>query len=176
MFRRSRSLFLAAVLSATVATGLTLSFGSAAVAAPTAVANTLTNIPVSGQCENAVTGVEGTFTGTLTINQFASQKKKVVALGTLSGTCSVGGTISNAAVTVPVRIAQATCEVLTLVLGPLHLELLGLIIDLNRVVLTITADPSGGLLGQLLCALAGGGPLQQIVNLLNQILAILQGL
>jgi hypothetical protein len=58
--------------------------------------------------------------------------------------------------------------------GPLHLELLGLVVDLNRVVLTITADPSGGLLGELLCSLAGGGSLQQIVDLLNQILAILQ--
>jgi hypothetical protein len=53
---------------------------------------------------------------------------------------------------------------------------LGLVVDLNQVVLTITANPSGGLLGQLLCSLAGGGPLQQIVDLLNQILAILQGL
>jgi hypothetical protein len=103
-------------------------------------------------------------------------RKKIVALGTLSGVCSVGGTITNQQVTLPVRIAQATCEVLTLVLGPLHLELLGLVVDLNRVVLTITADPSGGILGDLLCALADGGSLQTIVDLLNQILAILQGL
>jgi hypothetical protein len=47
-----------------------------------------------------------------------------------------------------------TCSVLDLVLGPLHLDLLGLVIDLNRVHLTITADPTGGLLGSLFCGLA----------------------
>lgn len=81
-----------------------------------------------------------------------------------------------------VRLAnqQAVCDVLNLVLGPLHLELLGLIVDLNQVVLNITADPAGGLLGGLLCALAGGlpvppNPLQPIIDLLNQILGILGG-
>src|SRR5438105_7388569 len=39
--------------------------------------------------------------------------------------------------------AGPTCPVLNLVLGPLHLNLLGLIVDLNQVHLTITADPSG---------------------------------
>jgi len=64
--------------------------------------------------------------------------------------------VTNERVTLPVVITQQTCQVLELVLGPLHLELLGLIIDLNQVVLTITADPRGGILGQLLSALAGG--------------------
>ena len=50
----------------------------------------------------------------------------------------------------------AICSVLDLTLGPLHLNLLGLIVDLNRVHLTITADSEGGILGQLLCGLAGG--------------------
>jgi hypothetical protein len=55
-----------------------------------------------------------------------------------------------------------TCQVLKLVLGPLHLDLLGLVVDLygqtkaNPVVVTINAIPSQGLLGQLLCGLAGG--------------------
>jgi len=48
------------------------------------------------------------------------------------------------------------CPVLDLALGPLHLNLLGLIVDLNRVHLTITADSNGGVLGSLLCGLAGG--------------------
>lgn len=57
---------------------------------------------------------------------------------------------------------QGTCQVLRLVLGPLHLDLLGLNVELygeNRqspVVVTIHALPGHGLLGDLLCPLAGG--------------------
>jgi hypothetical protein len=49
-------------------------------------------------------------------------------------------------------MAPGPCQVLDLVLGPLHLDLLGLIVDLNQVHLQITADPNGGLLGSLLCS------------------------
>ena len=82
------------------------------------------------------------------------------------------------AIAMPVANLQATCQVLNLVLGPLDLSLLGLNVHLDQVTLNVTADPSGGLLGQLLCSLAGGigGPLDAIVNLLNQILAVLGGL
>ena len=56
------------------------------------------------------------------------------------------------------RAAQAlpagTCSILDLVLGPLHLDLLGLVVDLNRVHLSITGDPAGGILGRLLCGVA----------------------
>jgi hypothetical protein len=48
----------------------------------------------------------------------------------------------------------ATCSILDLVLGPLHLDLLGLVVDLNRVHLTITGDPAGGVLGRLLCGVS----------------------
>lgn len=70
---------------------------------------------------------------------------------------------------------QASCSVLNLTLGPLDLNLLGLRVQLNEVNLVITAIPSDGLLGQLLCALAGpegvlSGVVQNIVNLLNRIL------
>ncbi|AFM18522.1 hypothetical protein Mycch_3796 [Mycolicibacterium chubuense NBB4] len=70
---------------------------------------------------------------------------------------------------------QASCSVLDLTLGPLDLNLLGLRVQLNQVHLVITAIPADGLLGQLLCSLAGpngvlSGAVQNIVNLLNQIL------
>src|ERR671937_520596 len=58
---------------------------------------------------------------------------------------------------VPAKQGQAMqpgpCVILDLVLGPLHLDLLGLIVDLNQVHLQITADPNGGILGSLLCSL-----------------------
>jgi hypothetical protein len=47
-------------------------------------------------------------------------------------------------------------SILNLVLGPLHLDLLGLVVDLNRVLLDITGQTGQGkLLGNLLCGLAG---------------------
>lgn len=52
------------------------------------------------------------------------------------------------------RQAGATCPVLDLVLGPLHLDLLGLVVDLNQVHLTVTATQGGGILGSLFCSLA----------------------
>ncbi len=75
----------------------------------------------------------------------------------------------------------AACDILNLVLGPLDLNILGLQIDLQRVVLDITAVAgAGNLLGNLLCAVVGlldGGPLAgllgQLQTLLNQILAAL---
>jgi len=64
-----------------------------------------------------------------------------------------------------------TCQVLKLVLGPLHLDLLGLVVDLygqthsSPVIVTIDAQPSKGLLGQLLCGLAGGGGVTNLSGL-----------
>ena len=46
------------------------------------------------------------------------------------------------------------CPVLNLILGPLNLNLLGLVVDLNRVTLTVTATPGGGALGDLFCSLS----------------------
>jgi hypothetical protein len=74
----------------------------------------------------------------------------------------------------PASTAQAqpqTCQVLKLVLGPLHLDLLGLVVDLygktrrDPVIVTINAQPAKGLLGQLLCGLAGGGGVTNLAGL-----------
>jgi hypothetical protein len=53
--------------------------------------------------------------------------------------------------------AQRICPVLDLTLGPLDLNLLGLMVHLDKTHLVITADSNGGILGSLLCSLAGGG-------------------
>jgi hypothetical protein len=78
----------------------------------------------------------------------------------------------------------ATSDILNLDLGPLDLNVLGLKVHLNEVVLDITAvSGAGNLLGNLLCAVAGlldntggSGVLSTITGLLNQILGILNGL
>ena len=86
----------------------------------------------------------------------------------------------------PASTTQVSCQVLKLVLGPLHLDLLGLVVDLygktqaNPVIVTIDAVPSQGLLGQLLCGLAGGtgvtslGGLQSLLNSLGVNLSLTQ--
>jgi hypothetical protein len=51
------------------------------------------------------------------------------------------------------------CSVLDLELAPIHVGLLGLFVDTSPICLEITAIEGGGLLGDLLCGLAGGGPL-----------------
>jgi hypothetical protein len=50
--------------------------------------------------------------------------------------------------------AAGQCDVLDLVLGPLNLDLLGLIVSLNKVQLDVSANPVGTL-GTLFCQLAG---------------------
>ena len=70
-----------------------------------------------------------------------------------------------------------SCDVLDLFLGPLKLDLLGLVVELDPVILKITAVAgAGNLLGNLLCALTGlldGGSLAGILAQLNLILATL---
>jgi hypothetical protein len=82
--------------------------------------------------------------------------------------------VLGASETLPASFAQAqpqSCQVLKLVLGPLHLDLLGLVVDLygkthaDPVIVTINAQPSKGLLGQLLCGLAGGGGVSSLAGL-----------
>lgn len=71
------------------------------------------------------------------------------------------------------RAQAQTCQVLKLVLGPLNLDLLGLVVDLygkthsQPVVVTINAQPNRGLLGQLLCGVAGGGGITSVAGLQN---------
>ena len=128
-----------------------------------------------------ITTATGSFGGTFEVLRFTTRGQGLAAVGQLTGTVrdllgNVVGTV-NQRLTLPVISATGTCQILHLELGPLDLDLLGLVVHLDRVVLDITAQSGpGNLLGNLLCAVAnllnngGNGPLQQIVGLLNQIL------
>ena len=82
-------------------------------------------------------------------------------------------------------IAQQVCPILDLDIGPIHLNVLGLVIDLSAIHLDITAvSEVSALLGYLLCELVGlldgialgdllAGILQQILDLIEQINDIL---
>lgn len=80
---------------------------------------------------------------------------------------------------------QEPCPILHLELGPLDLNLLGLRVQLNQVVLDITAIPGpGNLLGNLLCAIAGlldgvdlGSTLGRLLqSLIDALIRLLEGL
>ena len=138
---------------------------------------------------------ETTTAGTLTIKRFVGSAGQIRAEGVLTFATATQSFVTPVSVpvsatggTAGVTIQQAVCEVLELTLGPLDLELAGLNVHLDTVHLVITADPSEGLLGQLLAGLLCGGTgggglggllgdiaanLQAIVNILNQIIAII---
>ena len=134
------------------------------------------SVPIAG-----TTSKGGKFSGNFAIQQFRVVGDQIVAVGTLTGTVQngVGNVIGTVLKTIQIitNITGASCDILHLELGPLDLDLHGLVVHLNRVVLDIDADPTGGLLGALLCAVANlldiGGPLADIVALLNQILGLL---
>ena len=133
-------------------------------------------IPVAG-----TTSKGGKFTGNFSVKQFSVVNNQIVAVGTLTGTIqnAIGNVIGTVLKTISllVNFNGASCDILHLELGPLDLNLLGLQVHLDKIVLDIDADPTGGLLGSLLCAVANllnaGGALADIAALLNQILALL---
>ena len=86
----------------------------------------------------------------------------------------------NQAVFIPLTnssaLVNATCNVLSLSIGPVDLNLLGLRVELDNcsngpVTVDVTADPTGGLLGSLLCSVAnllnGGNPNTLLATLQN---------
>ena len=156
----------------------------------------LTNVPVAGTLVGG-----GTFTGTMTATKITMDEatRQLTLTGVLNGT-AIKGTgevvdVVNQTFTTALSInrpgmasssliqpaAQASCGILDLVLGPLHLDLLGLVVDLNQVVLDITAvTGAGNLLGNLLCAIVGlfdiPGALAAITHILDTVNNILSGL
>ena len=178
--------------------------GSLVAIPATAVAEERVN-PNTNRLEVPITGVAqgvGSVAGKFAISRFVIQDGLLVAQGQLTATVTdaagnvvrnivtniampvdnaSGSSVADAAASCDSSSSGAACDILELVLGPLHLDLLGLVIDLNQVVLEITATTgSGDLLGNLLCAITGlldaGALGQQLVNLLNQLIAVLAGL
>ncbi len=167
-------------LSGIVAMLVALSMMAPAVAIAAKPASPSITIPVS---QTLAAPNAGTLTGLLTINQFKVIDGQLNAVGTLAATVTnAAGTVLGTAltaVTIPVT-GSGTCDILHLTLGPLHLNLLGLVVDLNQINLDITAQAGpGNLLGNLLCAVANllnGGSLNALANLLNQLLGVLGSL
>ena len=151
----------------------------------------------AGPVTDAANAVVGNFAGTFTVTKFGFDQatRQLMVTGVLNGTITYldgttpASTIANQTLTTTAtlkkggqvastssifQLAQASCGILLLDLGPLHLDLLGLVVDLNEVILDITAQSgANNLLGNLLCALTGlldlPGAITGIINLINSI-------
>ena len=183
------------IVAVALAVGLTTVGIAPATAAPgdwTTVAKTAEGTMKSKLVGETSTGRK--VTGSFTPKRFVEKNGKIFAKGVIRGEFETkSGATKKFKVkrAVPVKKADGTpvtaraarnradCDVLNLVLGPLDLNVLGLTVSLNRVLLDVVAlSGAGNLLGNLLCAVAGlldgGGLLSnllgQITDLLNQIL------
>ncbi|MGO4597919.1 ABC transporter substrate-binding protein [Terrabacter sp. 2RAF25] len=156
------------------------SASAAPVAAPAAAAPTSPAATASSTINQTIPGV-GSFVGTFTPTRFVNQRGQVgvtgIVAGTFTNTAGVATPVTQVVTTtVQSAAAAGSCDILNLVLGPLHLNVLGLVVDLNQVVLNITgATGAGNLLGNLLCGIAGlldGNGLSGLTNLLNRLLGL----
>jgi hypothetical protein len=144
-------------------------------------------VPVTGKSKSGKQ-----FNGTYAINRFATSGGRLVSVGTLKGRlgsrsvtergvrmpATLSSGVSSAAVQPPLPPIPNACEILDLRLGPITLDLLGLVVRTNRIHVRIDAVPGpGNLLGNLLCAITGlldpqATAANQLAPALNAILAL----
>jgi len=132
----------------------------------------------SGTLTVPIVGTNGT-NAVATITGFVDQNGTLTAVGTITGVVDTAAglvNVVNAPFSAPVA-ASGTCTILNLDIGAIHLDLLGLVVDLSPIHLSITAQSgSGQLLGNLLCAVAhllDNASTNAIAQLLDQILSAL---
>ncbi|MBE2314708.1 hypothetical protein DVA67_001885 [Solirubrobacter sp. CPCC 204708] len=194
-----------AAVSAMVSCGLLLVGGTSAAGAQEAARLTQV-VPMSGTVTKG--GQKGKpFTGTYTIERFVNAGGALHAVGTVKGKAG-NKSVTKKNVRVPAAVANSAaaggaqasqvpplplpplpagnaCSILSLDLGPINLNVLGLVVRTNQIQLRIDAvQGPGNLLGNLLCAITGllnpatGGspvantPLGQLVQILNALLAL----
>jgi len=157
---------LLSLMAAFVVAPLGASAAPMSAAKPT-TANPFVNIPVTGTLTGA----------TVNITNFVVQNGALSAVGTVT---NAAGTVLGT-FTAPAAVS-GTCQILTLDIGAIHLNLLGLVVDLAPIHLNITAQQGGGLLGDLLCAISNllnGGlniDLTALSGLLNQLFGLTSAL
>jgi hypothetical protein len=187
-----------AALAAMIACGLMLLGGTGIASAQDGPARLTQVVPMSG----TTTKGNKPFTGTYTIDKFIAKGGKIYSVGTVKG--KVGSKkVTKDNVQVPAAVANATapakaaqvpplplpplpagnaCSILSLDLGPINLNLLGLVVRTNQIQLRIDAvQGPGNLLGNLLCGITGilnpagalaNTPLGQLAQILNALLAL----
>jgi hypothetical protein len=193
-YRRKTMKRLASIVLLATLLGAAFLMPIATQAAPqTQAGELLKNMPVAGTLSDG-----GTFNGVVSITQFGYDTTKGLTVnGILEGTATTSDGSAHEAISQPFsnvpatlnesasgaangfsRQLQVTCGILDLDIGAIHLDLLGLVVDLAPVHLDLTAVPgAGNLLGNLLCGVAGLldplGFLNQLVGTLSALLALL---
>lgn len=125
------------------------------------------DLPITGGLRNSAGQLIARLTGNFNVTEFlVNEEGQLVAVGDLTGQVRTlaGNVIKNFTledIEIPVTDLDGAevgdvCEVLDLTLGPIDLSLLGLILHVDVIHIDLDADPAGGLLGDLLCSLAGG--------------------
>jgi hypothetical protein len=184
-----------AAVAATIACGAMLVEGTGVAGAQTGPARMTQVVPLTGTAKNGKK-----LNATYTIERFVAKGGKVYSVGTLKG--KLGGkrvtkddvrlpaSVANAAGAGAARASQVplpplppgnACSILSLNLGPVNLNLLGLVVRTNEIQLRVDAvQAAGNLLGNLLCGITGilnpstlgGTPLGQLTQILNALLAL----
>jgi hypothetical protein len=126
------------------------------------------NPDVTYNAEKDILQVAGTLRGTLTKADGTTKSiNEDFKTRAVASTSSAAGDVS----------AQAVCPILDLDIGRIHLDLLGLVVNLAPVHLNIDAvSGAGALLGNLLCALVGildTTPSAGLADVLNNLLSLL---
>lgn len=154
-------------------------------------------VPLTGKAKN-----NKSFTGTYAIERFVASGGKLYSVGDVKG--KVGNRkVSKENVRLPAAVANASapakasqvpplplpplpagnaCAILALDLGPINLNLLGLVVRTNQIQLRIDAvQGPGNLLGNLLCGITGilnpsgalaNTPLGQLAQILSALTAL----
>lgn len=119
-----------------------------------------TAIPISAPYSDPATeNIVGEFAGTFDVQRFVVEDGELQAVGRLVGSLTNNETgiamPVNEIVSLPVDVAQSdgSCQILDLILGPLDVDLLGLVIHLDQVHLNITAQSGPGTCSATCCAL-----------------------
>jgi hypothetical protein len=178
-----------AALAATLSCGLMLVGGTGIASAQDSPARLTQVVPVTGSKN---------FKGTYTIERFVKKGNKVYSVGTIKGKVR-GKRVTKENVRMPATVGNGSagaarasqlplpplppgnaCSILALNLGPINLNLLGLVVRTNEIQLRIDAvQGAGNLLGNLLCGITGilnpnlaNTPLGQLAQILNALLAL----
>jgi hypothetical protein len=143
-----------------------------------------------------VASAAGNFTGTFSINRFEARGGAVVAVGMIRGSIAGAGSFIAGEVAAPVTFSSASaasaqsaarnaavaqqqaaaCTPLTIDIGAMNLDVMGLTITTQPISLDLSGDSSAPL-GNLVCTIESTlNNVVGLVNLLNQLLGALTGL